>query len=749
MKSESLNNNLLDLAETLLDENHPLSFNMQGYSMYPTLRPGDIGIVEKWNTDELKIGDIIVFKANNKLVAHRLIKIIFRNDIRLYIAKGDKNNYFDEAFGDNAFVGKLTSFQRKSKLKRLDSLSMKINRTSSLRFSKLFVLFYNFMLKSIDISSRIRSGWKSLKNNLAIVTKHSGKDVTVNLIISSLQGILPFVLIVCIKLLIDQLTLTTATQVSQQLYFISLLILTAFVFLMNGILNELKGYYSEKLSQSVTRQIYGELHKKHASLDLSYYENPCEQDKIHRAVQESSFRPIKIINELMTGVKSIAAGLFMVGLFAGIRWYLVLLLFISIIPGIIIRLKFSRKVYKLKESQSTKEREMYYYNRILTGFPFAKELKLFGFAGFFLQRFSKTQSKLFHEKISLSKSELRLEIFAQFFAIILIFFSLGYVSYLKLKGEITIGTVVLFFIAFQRGYAVLNDFFRSITQIMEDNTFLNDFIAFLNLPTKLVVKKEKLVPFNLSNEIRFENVSFSYESSKREALKSVNITIPAGKTVAFVGANGSGKTTLIKLLCGFYKPDSGTIFFDGVDASVIGQNTVCEYVTAVFQDFALYNIPAVENIGLGNIQTELDLEKAKKAAQAAGISEIIERLPNGYNTLLGNLFTGGEELSIGQWQKMAIARAFYRDSSLILMDEPSSALDVESEIQILTSLKELSQNKTAVIISHRLSTVQFTDIIYLFDDGEVVESGSHLELLALKGKYYKLFHAANKQVETV
>jgi len=158
-------------------------------------------------------------------------------------------------------------------------------------------------------------------------------------------------------------------------------------------------------------------------------------------------------------------------LFANIRWYLVVLLAISIIPGVIIRLKYSRKLYKLKESQSTKEREMYYYNRILTGFPFAKELKLFGFTGFFLQRFSTTQSQLFDQKIKLSKSELRLEIGSQFFAIILIFISLGYVSYLKMSGAISIGTVALFFFAFQRGYSVLNDFFRSITQIMEDNTF--------------------------------------------------------------------------------------------------------------------------------------------------------------------------------------------------------------------------------------------------------------------------------------
>jgi len=747
MKQEELSNNLHDFVETLLDDNHLLRIKMQGFSMYPTLKAGDVGIVEKCQAEDLKIGDIVVFKSNHKLVAHRLIEIRINNGIQIFIAKGDNNPKKDAPFTSEALLGKINSFQRKNREIKMDSRVMKMRRFNSIHLPKITVFYHRFILGFVHRFSNLNSGWKSLKQNLKIVSENSGKLLFVNTSIAALQGILPFVIIVCIKSLIDYLTQTSALEGTQRLYFIGLLTITALVFLINGMLTEIKGYYSEKLSQSITRRIYEKLHSKHTSLDLSHYENPAEQDKIHRAVQEASFRPIKIMNELQTGVKSIAAALFLVGIFITIRWYLIALLVIAIFPGIIIRLKYSRKLYKLKESQSTKEREMYYYNRILTGFPFAKELKLFGFSGYFLNRFSNTQNNLFEEKITLRKSELRLEIFAQLFAIILIFISLGYVSYLKMNGEISIGTVVLFFFAFQRGYSVLNDFFRSITQIMEDNTFLNDFMAFLNMPTKSKMPTEKQIDFSLKKEILIQNVSFSYESSKREALKSVNISIPAGKTVAFVGANGSGKTTMIKLLCGFYQPAGGKILFDGVDASDLGQKKVCENITAVFQDFALYNIPAIENIRLGNIQAEFDLEKAKKAATEAGVGEIIERLPNGYATLLGNLFKTGEELSIGQWQKMAIARAFYRDAPLLLMDEPSSALDAESELQIIKSLKKLSRDKTAVIISHRLSTVQWADLIYLFDEGEIVEFGNHQELMKQKGKYFSLFQTVNNKLE--
>lgn len=747
MKKEAINNNLLDFAESLLDDNHTLSFRMAGNSMYPTLKAGELGQVEKCSPNELKIGDIVIFKAHGKLVAHRLIDISKKNEYQVFTAKGDKNQYKDTPFTSDAVVGKLVSFERKNKIISADSRYMKKQRFIANYLSSFVIPFHNIQLLFKSKTETLNIVLKSIWNNVSLLAKGSGKIFSINAVISALQGILPFVVIVCIKSLIDYLTSLSALNDNQQIHFVFLLILTALVFLASGVLSEIRSYFSEKLSQSITPQVFEKLHRKHASLDLSHYENPAEQDKIHRAVQEASFRPIKIINEILTTIKSIASALFLVGMFITIKWYLILILIIAIIPGVYIRLKFSRKLYRLKEIQSTKEREMYYFNRILTGFPFAKEMKLFGFFNFFKQRYSTVQDTLFEQRITLRKSELSLNIAAQIFSVSLIFLSLGFVSYLKIKGEISIGTVVLFFFAFQRGYGVLNEFFMSLTQILEDNTFLNDFMAFLNMPTRSATVTNNQSQFTLTKEIRIENASFRYESSKRDALKSINITIPAGKTVAFVGANGSGKTTMIKLLCGFYQPNSGKILFDGVDAGLLGQTNITQHITAVFQDFALYNLAAIDNLALGNIDSPIDLERARKAAQEAGIADVIERLPDGYNTLLGNLFKGGEELSIGQWQKMAIARAFYRDSPLILMDEPSSALDADAELQIISSLRKLAKDKTAVIISHRLSTVQWADLIYFFDEGEVVESGTHQELMALKGKYFSLFQTANSRIE--
>lgn len=740
MKSEEL----LDLVESVINDDISLIINMKGFSMFPTLRPGDRGLIEKCNPATLKKGDIVVFRLAQKFIAHRLIEIRNIDEKTVFITKGDNNSFIDQPFDTAALIGKITSIYRGTHTVKMTTLSMNIRKTEALYFSRLLIPIHHFMLRWKQTRSHVKNRFSNLQKNIEIVMESVRKEFLINAIISVLQGITPFIILICVKKFIDVLTHGSLQNIHQQKQFILWLILTALFFLISGLLSELRDYFSEKLAQSVTKRVYLQLHEKHEELDLSIYENSSKQDQLHRAVQEASFRPVKILNELLVTFRSVASGLFLFGLFVFIRWYLIIVLFIAILPGIIIRLKFSRERYKLKDSQNTREREMFYFNRILTGFPFAKELRLFGYGRFFRQKFHNIQNDLFDEKITLRRSEMKWGIYAHIFSIGLIFISLAFVSYLNIQGAISIGTVVLFFFAFQRGYSVLNDFFRSVTQLVEDNTFLDDFIQFLNMPVKKPLVEESN-SFTLQHEIRFENVSFRYESSQRNVLKSINIVIPAGKTVAFVGANGSGKTTLIKLLCGFYLPDSGQILFDGKEIRELQSETLRQNITTVFQDFALYNITASQNIALGNINADFDERKMEEAAQKAGMQDVLKNLPNGFHTLLGSLFQGGEELSIGQWQKIAIARALYRDSALILMDEPSSALDANSEKQIINNLKSLSSNKTAVIVSHRLSTVQWADLIYFLDQGEVKEWGTHHELMNQKGLYYNLYQTASNQ----
>jgi len=749
MKSEINDNTLFDIATSLLAENHSLSYKLKGNSMFPVLREGDVAEVIAQKTNQLKNGDIVVFRSDSGLVAHRIINIQKQNNALKFTTRGDNSRRNDSPFGEEQLLGKIHFFFRNGQKHQINRLTTFYRKSDSTFVHTMMLAVNKIMFRFATVAKK----FSQLTANIRLIATGSGKLLLNNAIISVIQGVLPFALIVCIKYLTDFLTQNQLSATSDLMKFYILLIITALVFLSTGVLNELRSLSFEKLAQSVTSQIYRLLHQKHASLDLSYYENPEQQNKIHRAVQEASFRPLKIINGLLSGIKSVAAAVFLTGIFVSIKWYLVLMLLLAIVPDLLVRIRFSRKYYRMKTEQSATEREMYYHNRVLTGFPFAKEQKLFGFSAYFLLKFNALQNKLFHEKLSIRRAEFAGLVLAQIFAVLLIFGALASVAMLKVNGLITIGTVVLFFFAFQRGYSVLNELFRSFTQFIEDNTYLNDFTDFLQLSPQVAVKKDTNAEFKLSNEIRIEHLNFSYDTSKRLALQDVNISIPVGKTVALVGPNGSGKSTLIKLLCGFYQPQNGQILFDGISSENIGGEQIRENISAVFQDFALYNVSAEHNIALGRSSEKPNAEKVKAAAKLAGIDEVLENLPKGYETLLGNLFAGGEELSIGQWQKLAIARAFYRDAPLLLLDEPSSALDIHSEKQIIQCLKELSRNKTAVIVSHRLSTVQWADIIYLFENGQVVESGSHEELLGLNGKYAELFRLAgeipDETIETI
>ncbi|MGC9150180.1 MAG: signal peptidase I [Microbacter sp.] len=729
---------LIHLAEALLEGDHSVSFVMQGYSMYPTLRPSDKGLVEKCHPKDLRKGDILVFRQDQQWIAHRLMQIKVTENGTTFLTKGDRLKTFDAPVDEKAVVGKVIAYERHNKTVSLNGLVLR----------KQFVLhFPTFSARLFSMELSILLQFLHTRESIARLIKHvklflqgSVRIFLINSLISVLQGVVPLLTIVSIKMLIDQIG--KASLQGSSVYVLFWLIITGSLFLLAGILTEMSGFFLEKMEQSVSRMVYRSMHDKHATIPLAAYEIPTEQDKMHRAVQEASFRPLKWLNELLGLIRSVTGSLLLAVIFLTIRWYLPIILLVAVLPGVVVRLRYARRNYRLKTAQSTQERALYYFNRVLTAFPFAKELRLFHFSDYFKTKFSTVQEDLFAEKLSLRKAEMTGGILTQLFAVMVIFGSMGLFSYLSLNNSVSVGTVVLFFFAFQRGYAVVNELFQSIIRISQDNIFLDDVSAFLQQSQDVENKQHDRV-FSLKKEIRFEQASFSYAHSGRQALKNIDLIIPVGKKVAFVGENGSGKTTTVKLLCGFYYPDSGKVTYDGISTTEFNPSAILEHIAAVFQDFALYNLTALENIGLGNVASPVNLEKTQLAAQKAGIHDVLNKLPRGYHHLLGNLFEGGEELSMGQWQKMALARAFYRDSELIVLDEPSSALDAHAEKQMVNALRRLTADKTAVIVSHRLSTVQWADKIYFFHDGEVREEGTHTELMALKGGYYQLFNAVN------
>jgi ATP-binding cassette subfamily B protein len=744
MEPETLFSEIYSLTDQLLSSHQDVSLRVGGYSMYPALKPGDIITIRHISAEDVEVGDIIIYRTEKKWIAHRIKQVNFIYDDKEFITQGDSCKKQDIPVPAINIIGKVISFTRKGKLKIIQNVNGGQGKLI-LPYSPLKGYFIKLRIMFILLIKKIIKHNLSIYKNLLFLTLKSKKIFRLNLLFSILLSILPLLIIYLIKWLVDYIkVLKIPGENSQNYYSVYFIIgLIAMAFLIHTILTIFNRIVHEKLSQSVSLYIFGLLHQKYTSLDMEYLDDAAMQDKIHKATQEAGIRPNKMVDQYLIIWQSLVSWIFITVFLFTIHWSVFFIILIAVIPGFWFRIKYSRELYHFSKANNKKEREAFYYNRILTGSQFAKEVRLFNFSYFFISRFKSIQNDIHNKKNQLNRKQVLSDILSQIFAVILIFLSFGLVAYMAINGLLTIGTVILFFLIFQRGYAVMKDLFQSFAGLIEDNVFFQDFLDFLDLASlQKFADTQKLIDFQPKN-ILFENVSFKYPSSKRNALHSVSIEIPKGKTIALVGANGSGKTTLIKLLCGFYVPQKGRILFDDTDISLISPENLRKQITAVFQDFALYNLTAMENIFLGDISKPLSKDEIIKAARNAGIDDVLEKLPLSYQTMLGNLFEKGEDLSIGQWQKMALARAFYRNSPVLLLDEPSSTLDSETENILLQNLRLLAHNKTVVIVSHRFSTIRWADIIYVMEKGEIVESGVHDDLINQKGRYFEMYSTMN------
>jgi ATP-binding cassette, subfamily B, bacterial len=744
MEPEKLYTEIFGFTDELLKSNTDVRLRVGGYSMYPVLKPGDIIQIHRVSSETLIAGDIIVYKSEKKWIAHRIQKIEEVSGQRTFYTRGDSCKTYDARINEGDIIGKVTGFSRKKRWEDTGKNHPEKKLMKSIKngmFSSLISLQIRFILGYKKILNYI----SDIFHNIVFLTVNSKMLFRKNILISFFMGLFPLLIIYLVKRLTDLLSgMKTASYSFSQ--FIPILWIIGFIalaYLMQSLFVILSGLLREKLSQSVTVYINGLIHRKHVALGMEYLENAEKQDKIHKAVNEAGFRPQKMIAQLLVLIQGIVSWFLIAFLLFKIHWSVFFLALLAVIPSFLVRLKYVKNMYRFSRENAKKEREAFYYSRILTTVPFAKELRLFGTQNFFISRFEKMMQIIYDQKNLIIKNRFLPEISTQFFAVLLIFLSFSIVAYMTINGIVTIGTFILFILIFQRGYALMKEVFQSAAALVEDSIFLRDLHDFLALPVSTLEQTNyhKIKP--LEKKIILKNVSFSYPNSGRMALKQISLEIPKGKTIALVGANGSGKTTLIKLLCGFYLPSDGLIIFDDQDVSEIKPNEIREQITAVFQDFALYNLSAEENISLGDFTRKLSSAEIMKAAENAGIADVLESLPFSYKTMLGNLFEKGEELSIGQWQKIALARAFYRNSPIVLLDEPSSALDTETEAQLLQGLIKLKEQKTVVIVSHRFSTIKWADMIYVMDEGKIIESGIHEELMSKKGRYFDLFKALN------